>query len=373
MTRLKRQHFLLSEAPVNNSPLLGAQKRSARCLPSPQDENYGLRVLNIVAFTLHSIFAIVTLSVGIAGKSPFSLVVTRSLPMAPSPVPEPFNSPTCGNKTYDDVFKWFDCISAENEYRVDLVEQNGYKVITGDAQAPDAVLPPFQTDILIPSTSASGEVRGEWAIWTLIFAFCALTAMFHALLAWSFVGPYNDMLKSNRQPLRYLEYSITASIMMVIVLSLSRVTDVYLLWANLLLMACVNVLGGLIEWIDFPAGRCSPELAVRLWGWVVSFVVFVFQFVQLWDIFDVTVSPWLSDSNPTSELFGQLFNFVRILNWAILLSFCVFPLINVVHQGLLISGKDDVGVAVEMAYVVASLVAKGALVFIVFAGSIRRD
>jgi len=373
MTRLKRQHFLLSEAPVNNSPLLGAQKRSARCLPSPQDENYGLRVLNIVAFTLHSIFAIVTLSVGIAGKSPFSLVVTRSLPMAPSPVPEPFNSPTCGNKTYDDVFKWFDCISAENEYRVDLVEQNGYKVITGDAQAPDAVLPPFQTDILIPSTSASGEVRGEWAIWTLIFAFCALTAMFHALLAWSFVGPYNDMLKSNRQPLRYLEYSITASIMMVIVLSLSRVTDVYLLWANVLLMACVNVLGGLIEWIDFPAGRCSPELAVRLWGWVVSFVVFVFQFVQLWDIFDVTVSPWLSDSNPTSELFGQLFNFVRILNWAILLSFCVFPLINVVHQGLLISGKDDVGVAVEMAYVVASLVAKGALVFIAFAGSIRRD
>ena len=73
-------------------------------------------------------------------------------------------------------------------------------------------------------------------------------------------------------------------------------------------------------------------------------MVFVFQFVQLWDIFNVTVLPWLSDSNPSSELFGQLFNFVRILNWAILLSFCVFPLINVVHQGLLISGKDDVGV-----------------------------
>ena len=218
MTRLKREHFLMTECSTGTLLQLEAKKRSSRCLPSSQDENYGLRVLNIVAFALHSIFAIVTLGVGMSGKSPFNLVVTRSLPVAPSPVPEPFNSPTCGNKTYDNVFKWFDCISSENEYRIGLVEQNGYKVITGDAQAPDAVLPPFQTDILIPSTSASGEVHGEWALWTLIFGFCALTAMFHALLAWAFVGPYNQLLKENRQPLRYLEYSITASIMMVIVL-----------------------------------------------------------------------------------------------------------------------------------------------------------
>ena len=226
MTRLQREHFLFSEG-----KLLKAETTPKKCCwMDVTHEN--LKKLNIAAFVFHLVFAILSLSVGIAKKDPFNLVVTRSLPVAPTPVPVPFNNATCGGTKYDDVYKWFDCISEKNDYKVDLVEQNGYTVVTGNAQAPDAVMPPFDTTFLLPYENDKGELTGFLPLWTLITAFCVLTALFHALLAWPLNKEYRSWLDRYRQPLRYVEYSITASIMFVIVLALSRVTDVYLLIAN---------------------------------------------------------------------------------------------------------------------------------------------
>ena len=382
MTRLQREHFLFSEG----KPLNAETTPKKCCWMDVTHEN--LKKLNIAAFAFHLVFAIISLSVGIAKKNPFNLVVTRSLPVAPTPVPVPFNNATCGGTEYDNVYKWFDCISEKNDYKVDLVKQNGYTVVTGNAQAPDAVMPPFNTTFLLPYEDDNGELTGFWPLWTLITAFCVLTALFHALLAWPLNKEYRSWLDRYRQPLRYVEYSITASIMFVIVLALSRVTDIYLLIANALLMMCVNTFGGIIEWIepfdykmyDSKAGvSFYPQLAVRLWGWIVSFLVFVFQFWQLWNIFEYTVQPWLVDTNPTAELFGQLFNFVRVLNWAILLSFCVFPIINAVQVAYYVKYSSEpeklkeYSIQFETSYVMASFLSKGLLVIIVFAGAVMRD
>ena len=59
-----------------------------------------------------------------------------------------------------------------------------------------------------------------------------LTSASHTAIASVLRPAYEFWLSRDTQPLRYLEYSVTASIMMVIVLSLTRVTDVYLLIAN---------------------------------------------------------------------------------------------------------------------------------------------
>lgn len=341
--------------------------------------------INVAAAVLHALLAIMILAVGIGGNSTFQIVVTRSLPIVPSPIPFPFNTTTCNNETYEDVFKWFKCIRDhyDGSLKIDLIENYNYEVISEDSNAPDSIMPPFETEYVLTD---------EWQLWTLIFAFCLLTSLSHTLIAWPIREAYEYWLTRNTQPLRYLEYSLTASIMFVIVLALTRVTDLYLLLANALLMCTVNVFGGVIEWITLGLDvEFTPRpWAIRAWAWAVSGAVFVFQFWQLWDIYQKTVEPWLDEASETADLMQQLFGFVTILNVVILGCFLTFPLVNIV-QFMYYSNascrecmrrvskgrvsKDDLyfSLRFEAAYIFCSLFAKAALVIIVFAAAVQRN
>lgn len=376
--RTNRINFLLDGSPVVATTLkMSKPEPLVGC--GSTDGFDSLWRLNIAAAVLHGVFAIMTLAVGLAGNSPFQVVVTRNLPIVPNPIPFPFNSTQCGGESYDDVFKWFKCIreNFEDDYKVGLVQDFGYSVISEESGAPDTIMPPFQTTYLLTD---------EWQMWTLIFAFCLLTSLSHALIAWPLREAYEYWLTRDTQPLRYFEYSITASIMFVIVLTLTRVTDIYLLLANALLMFCVNVFGGVLEWVTLglPLDFTPRPSTIRAWAWAASALVFVFQFWQLWDIYDRTVEPWLDTNNETSELMAQLFGFVTILNAVILACFLTFPVVNMVQFLYYTNGqcraclqrasKDDLYFALrfEAAYVFCSLVAKAALVIIVFVAAVQR-
>lgn len=367
--RLNRRNFLLEGSPVVLARETPSSTPKINCVCGSKDGFDSLFRLNVAAAILHALLAIMALGSGLAGNSPFQVVVTRNLPVVPEPVPFPFNSTQCGGESYDDVFEWFKCIreNFEDDYKTGLVEDYGYNVISETSGSPDTVMPPFKTTYL---------VNDEWQMWTLIFAFSLLTSLSHLLIAWPLRSQYQEWLSMNVQPLRYLEYSVTASIMFVIVLALTRVTDLYLLLANALLMCTVNVFGGLIEYI-------APQAwAIRGWAWLVSAVVFIFQFWQLWDIYALTVEPWLN--GPTAELMEQLFGFVTILNAVILTCFLTFPIVNLVQffyytnerckSCMQRESKQDLFFAVrfEAAYVFCSLIAKAALVIIVFVASVQR-
>lgn len=377
--RNPRLSYLLDGAPVV-SGLRAKQKPEPLVGCGSSDGFDSLFRLNVSAAILHAIFAIMTLIVGLQGNSPFQVVVTRSLPIVPNPIPFPFNSSECAGQTYDDVYDWFGCIreNFEDDYKTGLVEDYGYAVISEESGSPDTVMPPFQTSYLVTE---------EWQMWTLICAFCVLTSISHTLIAWPIRDAYEYWLTRNTQPLRYLEYSLTASIMFVIVLTLTRVTDLYLLLANALLMCCVNVFGGVLEWVTLglPMEFTPRPWAIRAWAWLVSALVFVFQFWQLWDIYDQTVAPWLDETNETAELMQQLFGFVTILNSVILFCFVTFPLVNMVQflyytnkqcrSCMQKASKDDVYFALrfEAAYIFCSLFAKASLVIIVFVAAVRRQ
>ena len=359
--------------------------------------------LNVAAAVLHAIFALATLYVGITGKSPFAIVVTTSLPIVPVPIPAPFNDTTCKGKTYDDVFDWFQCIRENNNYTnytQDLIKDEGYTDISDSPTSPDSIMPPFKTEFI---------TTDGFQLWTLIFTFSLLTAISHLLIATKFKKAYEYWLKNDRQPLRYFEYSITASIMFVIVLALSRVTDMYLLIANALLMCTVNVFGGILEWvsidtplkedengksyppspssIDTPLkedenGKSYPPSpsCIRAWAWATSAIVFIFQFWQLYNIFDKTVIPYTAENNPSKDLWLQLFGFVNILNAAIATSFTLFPIVNFIQFIYLIDGRKSICfddkvtqfIAFEAIYIFLSFLAKGFLVVIVLAASVQR-
>ena len=368
---------------LNGAPLLASSSSEKRTKPlvcGSEDGFDSLRRLNIAAAVLHAILALLILGVGLGGNSPFALVVTRTLPKVPTPIPAPFNSTVCGGKEYTDVFKWFKCINDENpddNYKKTLIEESGYQLLSGNPTSPDAILPPFETEFLL---------KDSWKLWTLIFAFSVLTSASHTAIASVLRPAYEFWLSRDTQPLRYLEYSVTASIMMVIVLSLTRVTDVYLLIVNALLMCVVNVFGGVIEWITLsvPVDFTPRPSDIRAWAWVVAAVVFIFQFWQLWDIYQVTVGPWLAETNDAAPLMEQLFGFVTILNIVILICFLSFPIVSLVQFLYYVNGtcrkclqkssQDDLYFALrfEAAYIFCSLFAKAALVIIVFVSSVQR-
>ena len=326
-----------------------SKKKKKSCCPKWTNEH--LYRLNVAACVFHSLFAVMILCQGLAGKSTFTIVITTSLPIVPTPIPAPFNTTLCNDKQYKDVFKWFKCIRA-------LTDNYDY--------SPDGIMPPFQT-----------EVTTQFKMWTLIFTFCVITAVSHLLIATKLRSRYEQWLKDHRQPLRYLEYSITAPIMIVIVLALSRVTDLYLLIANALLMCAVNVFGGIIEWIPKTATAASAVAKadavtggiIRCWGWIVSAIIFVFQFWQLWSVFGKTISPWIDAENETSELMSQLFGFIIILNVLIFVCFLSFPIVNLVEC----LKKNSDFVKFEAAYIFCSFVAKGVLVIIVFTAAVQRN
>lgn len=337
-----------------------------------------LRRINIAAAVFHAIFALMILIVGFAGNSPFQIVVTTSLPTVPDPVPAPFNSSICHGKVYEDVFDWFECIRENTEFRKDLIRDAGYVDISENPTSPDAIMPPTKTTYLLTD---------ELQLWTLIFAFSALTALSHSLIAGPIREGYQYWLTRNTQPLRYFEYSITASIMFVIVLALSRVTDLYLLIANALLMCSVNVFGGILEWvtINLPVDYTPKPVTIRVWAWLLSATIFIFQFWQLWDIYLQTIEPFFDENNDTKDLMQQLFGFVTILNTVILICFLTFPIVNAVQflyftnnscrSCMKRNGQNDLYnyIRFEAAYIFCSFFAKGALVLIVFAAAVRRE
>jgi hypothetical protein len=340
--------------------------------------------LNVAAAVLHAIFALATLVTGITGKSPFAVVLTTSLPIVPVPIPAPFNDTSCHGKTYDDVFDWFKCIRENINYTQDLIKDEGYTDITKDPTSPDSIMPPFQTEFI---------TTDGFKLWTLIFTFSLLTAISHLLIAWPLKDAYEYWLKNNTQPLRYFEYSITASIMFVIVLALSRVTDMYLLIANALLMCTVNVFGGILEWVSIKPLKedengitYTPEpWTIRAWAWATSAIVFIFQFWQLYNIFDKTVKPYTAENVASKDLWLQLFGFVNILNTAIAISFSLFPIVNFIQFIYLIDDRckscmkrmccaDELTqfITFEAIYIFLSFLAKGFLVVIVFTASVQR-
>ena len=100
------------------------------------------------------------------------------------------------------------------------------------------------------------------------------------------------------------------------------------------------------------------------------------NFVQIWVYYITAVQPWV-EMNP---LFGELFNFVLILNVGISVMYSVFPIVFVAQQIAVYRAcsKGDVDKAVdayrvgELWFVIASFLAKGFLIGTVLGAAFNR-
>ena len=210
-----------------------------------------------------------------------------------------------------------------------------FETISGSDYDPTRVIPKPTFNVL------AGNDENPLFAWVFIWSFSLITSLFHlylALMAGSdgeglctccgkTVYPeYINWIKEGRSPIRWLEYSITASIMFTLVLTVNRVTDVFIIVFAFIISMSYNTFGAAIDYINEPC--------VVVWMWMVSFIGFIGQFICLFINFNLAIQPYIdSKENPGSYmLWGQFFDIITIVNWGLLLSFSTFPIVNLFHQ-----------------------------------------
>ncbi len=251
----------------------------------------------------------------------------------------------------------------EPEVRNRLVIWNGVAAVFHLVQA--GLIAVLSTDFALPVTrailnddpanamSSLGAIQPE-LVFELptalaVAAFSFLSAVAHGLV----VGPYRERyvayLAQGRNPLRWIEYSVSASIMMVVIAQLTSIFDVVALGAIFACNAAMIGFGHLMEREN--AGRRGADV----------------RWSAFWMGSAVGAVPWLAIGYHLT--IGDPPGFVYAIFVSLFLFFNVFAVNMYAHfRGW---GKWADVLTEERTYIVLSFVAKSALAWQVFGGTLR--
>ena len=196
--------------------------------------------------------------------------------------------------------------------------------------------------------SSASETLFEIRVAPLIALFLFISATAHLLIGTVLYDKYVKNLKKGMNPYRWYEYSISASLMIVIIAMLSTIYDIGTLIALFTLTGIMNLMGLMMELHNQKTERTDWTSYVI--GCIAGFVPWLVIFIPL-----IT-----AESVP---------DFVIAIYVTIAIFFNCFA-INMVLQYKKI-GKWQNYLYGEKIYIVLSLVAKSALAWQVFAGTLR--
>jgi hypothetical protein len=218
--------------------------------------------------------------------------------------------------------------------------------------ANDFSLPVTATFLTGPPGAAEPElfhlfdIRIAWGVATFVF----LSALAHWLIASPGIfGWYVNNLKRDRNYARWIEYSLSSSAMVVLIAMLPGITDIAALGALFGLNAAMILFGLLVEHYERPGHTSWLSYWFGVMAGAVPWILITFY---IW-------SPG-TDASPPAFVYGIFFSLFVFFN-----SFAV----NMVLQYRKI-GKWSDYVYGEQAYIILSLVAKSALAWQVFAGTL---
>lgn len=205
---------------------------------------------------------------------------------------------------------------------------------------------------------------------TLLALFTLVSALFHAIIVYKNEW-YTKQIEVGNQWLRWVEYSFSSAIMIIVILAVVGVNDLYIIMFSFTAMWVVNMLGYSQEILDQFAGPMidrlrttprfnSPDSSIivepkkRNWfvryhptfiGWVVYIVLWAVVLTQFfYSYFNTT-------TKPPAFVIAAVFTLLILFS-----SFGVVQLLTIANKISYYNG--------EIAYVVLSLVAKLSLVWI---------
>lgn len=202
---------------------------------------------------------------------------------------------------------------------------------------------------LEPATKTLFNLPLAW----LIVAFLALSAVAHLIIATVYNKRYNQGLSKGINRARWIEYSLSASTMMAAIALLVGIYDLSLLIGIFSLVAFMNLMGLVME---------VHNQTTEQTNWL-SYVIGCIAGIIPWVI--VGLSFWGSATYGS----GNIPTFVYWIYVSIFLFFNCFA-INMLLQYLKVGKWKDYMYGERM-YIVLSLVAKSALAWQVFFGTLR--
>jgi len=185
-----------------------------------------------------------------------------------------------------------------------------------------------------------------------VVAFLALSAFFHFLISSpAFFPRYKAGLKNNHNYFRWVEYSLSSSIMIWLIAQITGITDVAALFSIFAVNASMIMFGALQEKYETPGnGKALPFIFGCMTGIVPWIVIAIY-----------VITPGSnSEVSPPAFVYGIIISLFLFFN-----TFAI----NQVLQYKQIGGWRDY-LRGERAYITLSLVAKTALAWQVFSGAI---
>jgi sulfite exporter TauE/SafE len=187
----------------------------------------------------------------------------------------------------------------------------------------------------------------------LVALFLLISAIAHFLLATVLFKWYTEKLKNHINPARWYEYSFSASLMIVIIAMLTSIYDVGTLLALFVLTAVMNLMGLMMELHNQTTKKTNWTAYII--GCIAGFIPWVIVFISL--IGAVAASG------------GRVPDFVIGIYVSIAVFFNLFAINMILQYKKVWKWKDYL--YEERVYIILSLVAKSALAWQVFAGTLR--
>jgi hypothetical protein len=202
-----------------------------------------------------------------------------------------------------------------------------------------------------PGTESTLTRIGSLPLAWGVFAFMALSALALLLIASPGVfGWYKRNLRYDRNYGRWIEYSITSSLMIVLIAMICGITDIAAILALFGVNASMILFGLLMEKYENPG---KPKWLAFWFGSFAGLIPWIAIFVYL-------VNPGLDGVQPPGFVYGILVTYFVLFN-------CFA--INMVLQYKKVGRWSDYLFG-EKAYIVLSLTAKSLLAWLVFANTL---
>lgn len=218
--------------------------------------------------------------------------------------------------------------------------------------------------VAVPTLRTLGTYSQSWTI----LPFPALTSLFHlALLFPPLRQHYHSITLNNGQPgagwnwWRWVEYSITASLMTWTIAQLSGVTDLPTLACFVVLNALMQLVGGLGHELSNVGWRRDDGKSASWWLFALGFL----PFVAIWAIVFAAFIIQASGASPPA--------FVYVAIFGMFLFFSAFTVPILLRYTRLQSALVSTNFSYELTFILLSFLAKFMLDWTLVIGSISRN
>lgn len=226
----------------------------------------------------------------------------------------------------------------------------GLQTITTNYLTTDTLASTAERPVLVAATRSLFDVNLAW----LVAGFFALSAVAHFSIATWYRKKYEADLEKGINKARWIEYSLSASTMMVAIALLAGIYDLGSLVMMFALTAVMNLCGLVMELVN--QGRNKVDWSSYIVGCIAGIAPWI-----VYSFYIVGSSKYGEGGGPPTFVYFILVSIFLFFN-----SFAINMLLQYRKKG-----KWANYLYGEKAYMVLSLVAKAALAWQVFAGTLR--